>query len=152
MPALDDLLPDLPGTYVLVLHSTIQSSLAVGRRLTLTIEPGYYLYVGSAFGPGGLRARISRHCRLAKSKHWHIDYLREHTTPMSIWYDQSKQRLEHHWARRLQTLSEMTPVEEFGCSDCDCSAHLFLARRRPTADALTTVTGRPVRVTDLPTG
>ncbi|MGE5646166.1 MAG: DUF123 domain-containing protein [Acidobacteriota bacterium] len=26
----------------------------------MPLQPGFYVYVGSAFGPGGLRARIGR--------------------------------------------------------------------------------------------
>ncbi|WP_429615053.1 DUF123 domain-containing protein, partial [Sphingobium olei] len=37
--------------------------------------PGWYVYAGSAYGPGGLRARIRRHLRRGKLLHWHIDHL-----------------------------------------------------------------------------
>ncbi len=70
-------LPSFPGTYVLVLDSTGYLGIQIGRWGLLETCPGTYLYVGSAFGPGGLRARISRHAKTKKAKHWHIDYLRE---------------------------------------------------------------------------
>ena len=41
----------------------------------LTLAAGQYAYVGSAHGPGGLRARVGRHLRAEKPLHWHIDYL-----------------------------------------------------------------------------
>jgi Uri superfamily endonuclease len=47
----------------------------VGSLGTFTFAPGFYLYIGSARGPGGLRARIERHLRKDKVKRWHIDYL-----------------------------------------------------------------------------
>ena len=69
-------LPSLPGTYALVLSASACQKFAVGRLGTLTVEPGFYLYVGSAFGPGGLAARVGRHCRREKTCRWHVDYLR----------------------------------------------------------------------------
>jgi Uri superfamily endonuclease len=60
------------GTYALVLRSDTSVSAEIGRWGRLAICRGYYLQVGSALGPGGVRARVSRHCRGAKSKHWHI--------------------------------------------------------------------------------
>lgn len=47
-----------------------------GRRFAL--GPGYYAYVGSARGPGGLASRLLRHvCRRGKP-FWHIDFLLRH--------------------------------------------------------------------------
>jgi Uri superfamily endonuclease len=88
-----------PGTYALVLRSLKSTSTQIGRRGGLRIVPGYYIYVGSAFGPGGVQARITRHCRKTKSKHWHIDYLREHVNPVFAWYSNEPIHLEHRWAQ-----------------------------------------------------
>jgi len=41
-------------------------------RMTL---PPRYAYGGSAYGPGGLRARIRRHLRAEKPLRWHVDRL-----------------------------------------------------------------------------
>ena len=41
------------------------------RRASLT--EGTHVYVGSARGPGGLRARISRHLRREKKERWHVN-------------------------------------------------------------------------------
>ena len=54
-------LPAAPGSYVLVLRADLPARLAIGSLGELEIRPGYYLYTGSAFGPGGLRARAGRH-------------------------------------------------------------------------------------------
>ena len=54
------------GTYALVLRSDVSAATEIGRWGRLTIRPGYYVYVGSALGPGGVRARVSRHCRETK--------------------------------------------------------------------------------------
>ena len=50
-----------PGTYVLVLRCSSNRTIRVGCLGSIRLRPGYYLYVGSGFGPGGLRARIDHH-------------------------------------------------------------------------------------------
>lgn len=129
------------GTYLLVLKADTKSAVQIGRWGVLNIQPGYYLYVGSAFGPGGVPARVARHCREAKSKHWHIDYLREAATIKSVWYSQSGSRLEHRWAQALSKWSAAEPVQGFGCSDCSCRAHLFYAKRAPAKAGLCDILG-----------
>ena len=52
-----------PGTYVLVLASQRTDPVRIGRLGTLALKPGVFIYVGSAFGPGGLAARIRHHRR-----------------------------------------------------------------------------------------
>jgi Uri superfamily endonuclease len=90
------------------------------------MQPGAYIYVGSAFGPGGLRARVSRHLRRNKKIHWHIDYLRQELPVLAVWYAEGDTTLEHTWAKAIGAcnLASM-PVPGFGASDCRCASHLF---------------------------
>lgn len=118
-----------PGTYVLVLRCTGRKRIRVGKWGQLETNPGYYLYVGSAFGPGGVRARVSRHRRRKKAKRWHIDYLRAHAGLQEVWYTHGSERLEHKWARALEQAQATALVEGFGCSDCRCGSHLFYVAR-----------------------
>ncbi len=97
----------------------------------MEIKPGYYIYVGSAFGPGGVHARVSRHCRSSKPKHWHIDFLSEVATPEGAWYSHNPKRLEHEWAHALCGMNELSAIEGFGCTDCNCCSHLFFGVRQP---------------------
>ena len=120
-----------PGTYALVLRAGESRSVKIGRRGPLDLRPGYYIYVGSAFGPGGVSARVLRHCRAIKSKHWHIDYLREVTSLVSVWYSHASVRLEHRWAGALANWRAAEPVKGFGCSDCRCESHLFFTEKEP---------------------
>ena len=69
-------LPPRPGTYVLVLRVSKRLEILVGKLGKLVVQPGFYLYTGSAMGPGGLAARVGRHCRHEKRLRWHVDYLR----------------------------------------------------------------------------
>ena len=130
-----------PGTYALLLQTADHTAVQVGRWGLMTIRPGFYVYVGSAFGPGGVRARVSRHCRKNKSRHWHIDYLREVATLESVWYSHRRTRLEHRWAKALAKLNQVEAVEGFGCSDCNCESHLFYFERAPTLRRFSTVVG-----------
>jgi Uri superfamily endonuclease len=147
-----------PGTYALVLQSPQNMYAQIGRWGRLNIRPGYYIYVGSAFGPGGVLARVSRHCRKDKSKHWHIDYLREFTILTSVWYSHAATRLEHCWAETLTKMKDITPIIGFGCSDCKCKAHLFFSPKEPELPAFARFTSEwvnlsaptPARRTDTP--
>ena len=127
--------PD-PGTYALILQSNSNETIQVGRWGGLDLQPGYYIYVGSAFGPGGVRARLSRHLRTDKRKHWHIDYLREYVTPVEAWVSYETEHLEHRWAGILSEKPELILIRDFGCSDCNCQSHLFFTSKMPGNDWL----------------
>ena len=114
-----------PGTYALILKCTLRATIQVGQRLQIALKPGYYIYVGSAFGPGGVQSRVARHCRRAKPKHWHIDYLREYCNPFLVLCCYALRRLEHLWAEAFQNIERTVVVKGFGCSDCKCASHLF---------------------------
>jgi Uri superfamily endonuclease len=120
-----------PGTYALVLHCQRNAATQVGRWGRLDLKKGCYIYVGSAFGPGGVRARVTRHCRRDKPSRWHIDYLREFVTPLGAWYSYAPQQLEHRWAQCLGGLHGLASIPKFGCSDCRCEAHLFYTASKP---------------------
>ncbi len=62
------------GTYVLIMELDRNRIIKVGKLGTFKFPRGFYTYVGSAFGPGGLKARVGRHLRKDKKKKWHIDY------------------------------------------------------------------------------
>lgn len=110
-----------PGTYALILFCASHTRIQIGHLGTIRLERGYYVYVGSALGPGGLRARIAHHQRRSPRPHWHIDYLRSHTRSHSLWLSYDRRRHEHEWARALQKVEGATiPLPRFGASDCTC--------------------------------
>ena len=125
-----------PGTYALILRATDGRRLQVGCLGVLHVHPGYYVYVGSAFGPGGVRARIAHHQRVASRPHWHIDYLRPCTHLEYVWYTYDRQRREHQWAQGFAGLpGAAVPLVGFGASDCACVTHLFCFTERPIFQA-----------------
>src|SRR5271157_4554008 len=122
-----------PGTYALILSCASNARIQIGRLGTMQLQRGYYVYLGSALGPGGLRARIAHHQKLATRPHWHIDYLRAHTRLHSVWLNYDGRRQEHEWARALRKVKEATiPFPGFGASDCTCPSHLYFFKRCPT--------------------
>lgn len=130
---------------MLVLRSLKSTNAQIGRWGRLEIVPGYYVYVGSAFGPGGVPARISRHCKKQKTRHWHIDYLREHAEPLFVWYSFDPKILEHRWAQALTKMTGLSPVKGFGCTDCKCLSHLFVSEKKPLLARFTNAVGSPVK-------
>jgi Uri superfamily endonuclease len=129
-------IPNARGTYILLLNSHETRSLSIGRVGTLALRPGFYLYVGSAFGPGGLQARLLRHFRGGDKRHWHIDYLREYADAVGAWLAPDSVRHEHHWADALSRWSDLEPaMPGFGASDCRCATHLFFSADQPSIGA-----------------
>ena len=122
-----------PGTYALILASADSRCFDIGRLGSLALRPGWYVYVGSAFGPGGVRARLAHHRRLAARPHWHVDFLRPYTSLTRVWYTHDAARREHEWAKVLgQLAGAEVPLRGFGSSDCGCQAHLIRFGRRPS--------------------
>jgi Uri superfamily endonuclease len=114
------------GIYCLVLRNrpcTVSIGI-LGRR---SFAAGFYVYVGSAQGSGGLQ-RVVRHISLARNHDrrpkWHIDYLLSNNSfaLISVVCAITGQDLECRLAGTLQG----APVPSFGCSDCACHSHLFL--------------------------
>ncbi len=127
-------IPPEPGSYILLLHLADGKTISIGRLGAFPFPAGAYLYLGSAFGPGGLAARLRRHLAGTGRLHWHIDYLRQEATPAQIWYIQDRRR-EHAWAKVIQGLSGASiPAPRFGASDCRCPTHLFHFPELPACD------------------
>jgi len=122
------LTPKTAGVYVLIFKLETPLELQVGRLGRHTLPAGTLLYVGSAFGPGGLRARLAWHLKSQKRIHWHIDALTSVILPVAYLCDASGRRLECQWAQHLADLpGAFIPVPGFGSSDCraGCAAHLI---------------------------
>ena len=97
--------PRAPGTYALILACHRNSRIRIGRLGSMQLRSGYFVYIGSAFGSGGLYARIAHHRRLAMRPRWHIDYLRRHTRPEAVWF-RCGVRCEHEWAATLGAVAD----------------------------------------------
>lgn len=121
-----------PGTYTLVLRAVASQTIQIGRLGVLQVQPGYYVYVGSAFGPGGLGARLGHHLKPVRRLHWHIDYLRQAAEIQEVWYTADSTPREHEWAMLFRQMPGVcVPMQGFGASDCTCVAHLFYFGDKP---------------------
>jgi len=130
-------LPEHKGTYVLIASLPQMKRIEIGRLGRFDLIPGYYAYVGSAFGSGGLRARLGHHLESTADPHWHIDYLLRVAHPVEIWHTTADQKLEHQWAELLAKAPGFRiPIPRFGSSDYHRSrlSHLFYSKRRPGFD------------------
>jgi len=131
-------IPTSPGVYALLLVLREATTLKVDRLGEAHFPAGDYVYLGSARGPGGLRARLGRHLRSGKSRrgtsrpHWHIDYLRRRVDVYGYCYQvlhtgDHLDSLECAWSQAVAALpGAEIPLPRFGASDCrsGCAAHL----------------------------
>jgi Uri superfamily endonuclease len=125
-----------PGTYVLLMTLAEPIRLEVGRLGVFPLRAGWYAYAGSALGPGGLNARLSRHTREEKRLRWHIDYLLTQARLREVWYSEDLERRECAWIKFLGNLpGTEVPVPGFGASDCRCRSHLFGLTSYPSFSA-----------------
>jgi Uri superfamily endonuclease len=126
-----------PGTYALLLRLDTPQNIRVGALGQVDLSPGWYLYVGSAYGPGGLAPRLARHrSRADKRFHRHIDYVRAVTTLVELWTHPGKAPQECAWAAAAAGLPGATIVGPgLGASDCRCPSHMFHYPQRPESNA-----------------
>lgn len=131
-------LPRDKGSYLLVLWLAESRTLSVGKLGQFDFQAGYYLYVGSAFGAGGLGGRLKHHLN-PKKIHWHIDYLRAIAELREVWFIAEEQRRECHWAATLAQLPLCSrPYSGFGSTDCRCVSHLFYCPAEQAVSAILT--------------
>lgn len=108
------------------------TQIQVGKLGVFHFKRGYYAYVGSAMGPGGLSARLRHHLKVAVRPHWHIDYLRREAVVKEVWVSRRSDCREHVWADKLMHMKTASiPAPGFGSSDCSCATHLFYFQKRP---------------------
>jgi Uri superfamily endonuclease len=124
------------GIYSLV-FKTPGCAIRVGALGVLLFQAGWYIYVGSALGSGGLQ-RLGRHISLArlrdKQPTWHVDYLL--TSPeFSLVYAVCAISVDRYECLLSGELSG-NRIPGFGCSDCSCTSHLFYRQDDPQDEIL----------------
>ncbi len=114
-----------PGAYLLVVELGQSLPLDGTALAPAVLPPGCYAYCGSAYGSGGLGARIGRHLRRGKALRWHIDQLTDAGRILCVGWRPHGQ--ECALVAGLCGLPGVTvPVAGFGSSDCRrCAAHLL---------------------------
>ena len=121
-------LPPEKGNYVLLFEIKKQVLVTIGSLGKQTFPVGHYVYVGSALGSGGIRARLSHHLKPSPKPHWHIDYLKPHINWLMVGWLVTCERLECVWTHKLIKDGASAPICRFGASDCKqkCPSHLLL--------------------------
>jgi Uri superfamily endonuclease len=123
----DDLavLPAAPGGYLLLVRLQSMLSLPIRTPPSAVLPAGWYVYAGSAWGPGGIQARAGRHLRRGKRPHWHVDHLTE--AAAATWAFAVPGGRECALIRALLTRPGYEAVlPGFGSSDCRrCTSHLL---------------------------
>jgi len=120
------------GTYALILKASSLFSVVAGKLGKIEGGPGYYIYTGSAFGPGGLQARLNHHLGKSERPHWHIDHIRKKVPIIEIWYTTDQVSREHQWFEILINYRRSAiPFPGFGSSDCKCISHMVFFSKKP---------------------
>lgn len=115
----------MKGTYVVVAEIKERKEIEVGALGKINFNRGYYGYVGS--GRNNLEKRIERHLREKKKIHWHIDYFLKEAEVREVIYAETEGKKECQVASNLAKI--FPGVSNFGCSDCNCSSHLFYSEK-----------------------
>ena len=123
------------GTYVLLLKLPVEKTITIGKLGTFDFPAGWYTYIGSALGPGGLVARIKHHLQLQEKAHWHIDYLRREASLEEIWLSPDADRREEVWVDLMIDIPGAAAfIEGFGASDSKHETHLFYFDIQPSLE------------------
>ncbi len=118
-------LPAAPGAYALDLRLAGPLDLAIATLGSPRLAAGRYVYVGSARGPGGIRARVGRHLAADKARRWHVDHLTGATRVTGVVGRPGANECD--LVRSLLAGRHVrVAVPGFGSSDCTagCPAHL----------------------------
>jgi Uri superfamily endonuclease len=120
------------GAYLLVMGIRQTFDLTIPTLPGTQIDPGYYIYCGSARGSGGCRARLKRHFARDKRKHWHVDHLSLQAAFLQALAIADGDEC-HLAGILLQSRQFTVPVSGFGASDCkSCQSHLLHWHEGPT--------------------
>lgn len=125
----------LTGQYVLLLHLPEDERLTIGRLGIFEFPAGWYAYVGSAFGSGGLLGRIKHHLRPVEQPHWHIDYLRQAAQVREIWLAPDAEKHEQEWVELMLAIpGAAVLIDGFGASDSVQESHLIYFDIKPSLE------------------
>ena|GEM_PF-998176 len=121
------------GGYALLLG--LPRTTVVLNRRTVALQPGVYIYSGSALGPGGIEARIRRHLRRRERQrtgiesdnyHWHVDLILQVASEIAAVGAYCDTKTECELVKLLKGRG-MRVIEGFGSTDCrsGCGGHLI---------------------------
>lgn len=113
----------MPGAYALKI--LLSKPAALPPRFAGSLPAGTYLYLGSAYGPGGIQARCRRHLASQKSVRWNVDWLTSQAVRIEVLA--FPEGSECALVAAAQAAGAEVPIPGFGSSDCQvCRSHLLL--------------------------
>lgn len=130
------------GTYILFFSNNSEIEVVVGSLNKITFQKGIYLYIGSAFGPGGLTKRIQRHNNPSKMIFWHIDYLSTNRNFKLISVIEIFSLIKNECSIVNFLLNDIfledkiSSISNFGSSDCHYKFHLLFLKNKSVQEAL----------------
>ena len=116
----------MKGAYVLLIRLEKERKIRVGSLGDIDFRAGRYCYVGSAYGPGGLEARISRHLRKDKRERWHIDHLLKYAEIEEVFVKEGGNEV----SIAAELSEKCRGIRGFGASDSPLDSHLFICPDR----------------------
>jgi len=133
-------IPNTPGSYVFIGELPGEAEIELGAFGRILLHAGIYFYCGSARGLGGLHARIARHIRNPKKKHWHFDYLRPYLILLRVWWCGYPIGECDLCRLIIESKNVSLPVAGFGSSDCcnSCRSHLAFVSSRASLQTIET--------------
>ena len=135
------------GVYCLQIRLDTPKTLCIGALGDIDFSAGYYIYVGSALGSGGL-SRVSRHIKFYREHYrkpkWHVDYLTMNAVLEKTYCMETEDRLECQLAAAVGG----DCIPKFGCSDCDCISHLYYRPTSPEQDIRTAFEKLGAKITE----
>jgi Uri superfamily endonuclease len=121
-----DAIPSYAGAYLLILQLGKPILVDLRKAGSVHLAAGWYVYAGSAWGSGGLRARIGRHFRQRKKPHWHIDRLTLKAVELSAIVVPNARECDLV-AKLAMSDHFKSAVAGFGSTDCRiCESHLLV--------------------------
>ena len=104
------------GAYAIAIELADTVTVTLSSWAPIVLPAGRYLYCGSAKGPGGLKARLSRHMRRGKLVRWHVDQLTDRGLVIGSWIFPGGDE-----CKLVQMCSHLPmPIAEFGSSCATC--------------------------------
>ncbi len=132
MPQAVDIIEEItsnPGAYGFAVRLTRRLELKIGKFDRVNLPKGLYFYGGSAFGPGGLKARLARHIRPKSKLHWHIDHVTSAGKMVAAGAIENGSECKIVEAA-LTLPGTLIPLPGFGSSDCrNCTSHMVKLKR-----------------------
>lgn len=125
----------LTGQYVLLLLLPADEVLTIGKLGSFEFPAGWYAYVGSAFGAGGIVGRLKHHLKPVETPHWHIDYFRQAAEVKEIWISPDPEKHEQEWVELILAVpGAAILMDGFGASDSSQDSHLAYFDVKPSLE------------------